>query len=180
MEDLSLHILDVAENSIIANAKNIEIIIDEDIKKDLLTIEINDDGSGMNKEMTEKITDPFVTTRTTRRVGLGIPLLKESTEDTNGKLEIISKKGLGTKVKATFQLSHIDRKPMGNITETIISLVASNPDINIKYQHIKGEKGFVFDTKELKKKLEYINNNQIVLLSSIKKLLNQNLNKLII
>ena len=173
MVDLSLHILDIAENSLIAGAKNIEILIDEDFKKDLLTIEIIDDGAGMDKEMIEKIKDPFVTSRTTRRVGLGIPLFKDAAEEANGKLEIVSEKGLGTKVKASFQLSHIDRKPLGNITETIISLVASNSDINVKYQYKKDGKGFVFDTQELKKKLVNVNNNQIELLYSIKKHLNQ-------
>ena len=174
MEDLSLHILDVAENSIIAGAKNIEILIDENSEKDLLTIEIIDDGSGMDKEMTEKITDPFVTTRTTRRVGLGIPLLKESAEDTNGKLEIMSEKGLGTKIKATFQYSHIDRKPLGDIKETLISLIIGNPEINFKYIHKHNDQTFEFDTKKMKEDLLESNMNTLAVLSYVEKNLKRN------
>ncbi len=174
MEDLSLHILDVAENSIIAGAKNIEILINEDIKKDLLTIEIIDDGSGMDKEMTEKITDPFVTNRTTRRVGLGIPLLKDAAEMANGDLEIISEQGLGTKVKATFQYSHIDRKPLGDIKETLISLIIGNLEVDFKFVNKNNGHTFEFDTKKMKEDLLESNMNTLTVLSYIEKNLKRN------
>ena len=174
MEDLSLHILDIAENSIIANAKNVEIIIDEDIKKDLLTIEINDDGSGMNKEMINKITDPFVTSRTTRRVGLGIPLLKGSAEMANGNLVIKSQVNVGTKVKATFQYSNIDRKPLGNIKETLVSLIVGNPDVNFRYVHKYNGQTFEFDTKKMKEELLESNVNTLAVLSYVEKNLKKN------
>jgi hypothetical protein len=153
VKDLSLHILDIAENSIEAGARNIDIIINEDLKSDLLTLEINDDGKGMDAEYVKKITDPFVTTRTKRRVGFGISLLKDAAESANGKLIINSVKGKGTMVKATFQMSHIDRKPLGNLKETLRILIISNPGINIKYVHKKDNKVCTLDSKLLKDKL---------------------------
>lgn len=143
MEDLSLHILDIAENSITAGAKNIEIKILEDTKKNFLRIEIIDDGKGMTEEQIQKAIDPFFTSRTTRRVGLGLPLLKQAAAAANGSMEIKSTVGKGTHVSATFQLSHIDLQPMGNIADTIMAIVASSPDINIKYVHKRNGKQFV-------------------------------------
>jgi anti-sigma regulatory factor (Ser/Thr protein kinase) len=153
MKDLSLHILDIAENSINAEAKNIEIGINENLNKDLLTLKITDDGIGMDNKMKEKVTDPFVTTRKTRKIGLGIPLLKSSAESANGKLLIDSAKGKGTTITATFQLSHIDRKPLGKISDTILMLVAGNPDINFKFLHQKNGSKFIFDSKKYKDEL---------------------------
>jgi anti-sigma regulatory factor (Ser/Thr protein kinase) len=150
MRDISLHILDIAENSINAEAKNIEINIIEDTSKDLLTVEVADDGKGIKSEMKEKVTDPFVTSRTTRNIGLGIPLLKAAAEAANGKLTIKSGAGKGTRVTATFQLNHIDRKPLGNLKETLKILIVSNPELNIKYVHKKDNQLSVIDTKELK------------------------------
>ena len=149
MEDLSLHILDVAENSISGSAKRIEIRIDEDREKDVLTIEINDDGKGMDEQMLQKALDPFFTTRTTRRVGLGLPLLAQAARETNGKIELDSKPGQGTTVKATFCYSHPDRKPMGDITETIRTLVMGHPEIDFLYEHKKNGSVYRFDTREI-------------------------------
>jgi anti-sigma regulatory factor (Ser/Thr protein kinase) len=150
MEDLSLHILDIAENSINAGAKNIEIRIRQDVAQDELTIEITDDGLGMEPENTEKATDPFYTTRTTRRVGLGLPLLAQATTAANGTLQVRSTPGQGTRVMATFQLSHIDRKPLGDMAATIVMLVASNPEIHFTYRY---DHEFTFDTNEIKELL---------------------------
>ena len=133
MEDLSLHILDVVENSIEANASKIEIKIIEEKNKDLLVIEIKDNGRGMNKETINKVLDPFYTTRTTRKVGMGLSLLAQAAKVSNGNFEINSKVGEGTKVKATFQYSHIDRKPIGNMDDTIVTLITSHPEINFVY-----------------------------------------------
>jgi anti-sigma regulatory factor (Ser/Thr protein kinase) len=147
MRDISLHILDIAENSVKAGAKNIEIKIEENDNKDFLSIEITDDGQGMKQDMAEKVTDPFVTTRTTRKVGMGLPLLKASAEQAEGSLTIDSVLGKGTKIKAVFKLSHIDRKPLGNMTDTIIALVMFNSETNIKYIHKRNNKEFIFDSK---------------------------------
>ena len=174
MVDLSLHILDIAENSLNAGAKNIEILIDEDFKKDLLTIEIIDDGAGMDKEMIEKIKDPFVTSRKTRRVGLGIPLLKDAAELANGKLVIESNKNIGTKLHASFQHSHIDRQPLGNMKDTLVALIIGNPEVDFKYVHKHNSHTFEFDTREMKQDLIDFKTNTLGVLSYIEKNLKEN------
>jgi signal transduction histidine kinase len=148
MEDLSLHILDIAENSISGSAKRIEIRIEEDPGSDMLTIEIKDDGKGMDEQTLQKALDPFFTTRTTRRVGLGLPLLAQAARQTDGKIELDSKPGHGTTVKATFSLSHLDRQPMGDIQETIRTLVAGHPEIDFLYEHKTNDSIYRFDTRE--------------------------------
>jgi signal transduction histidine kinase len=148
MEDLSLHILDIAENSIAAEASKIEIIIDEDRDKDLLTIEIKDDGKGMDQETLKKALDPFFTTRTTRRVGLGLSFLSQAAEESGGKMELKSVPNEGTTTRATFRLSHPDCKPMGNIIETIRTLIISHPEIDFVYEHHKDNSIYRFDTRE--------------------------------
>jgi len=156
MEDLSLHILDVVENSIIAGANRIEIRILEDLKNDILSIEIKDNGKGMSEEVLKKVTDPFYTTRTTRRVGLGLPFLFQSAKDSEGDLSITSKEGEGTVVHAYFKHSHIDRKPLGNIVDTLITLIAGSPDIVFLYEHRRNGNTYFLDTKEIKAELEEI------------------------
>lgn len=174
MEDLSLHILDIAENSINAGAKQIEIKIDVDSMKDLLTIEIKDDGKGMNEEVVKNVTDPFYTTRTTRKVGLGLPMLKEAAESANGKVEISSQEESGTKVTASFQLSHIDRKPVGDMTETIVALCSGNPDTKIKYIEICNNNKFIFDSSEIKNRIMDVKINSPEILIFIRKYINDN------
>ena len=137
MEDLSLHILDIVENSIAANAKRVEIRIVENVKKDLLSIEIKDDGKGLNKQTLKKVFDPFFTTRTTRRVGLGLSLLYQSARETGGDVKISSRIGKGTVVKAIFQYSHPDRKPLGNIDETMKVLHTGHPEIQFIFEYKK-------------------------------------------
>jgi DNA mismatch repair ATPase MutL len=153
MQDLSLHILDIAENSIAAGARNIEISLVEDIEGDVLTLEIEDDGVGMDEEMARKAADPFVTTRRERRVGLGLSLLEQAAEMANGKLEITSKQGKGTRVRATFQYSHIDRKPLGNLQDTLITLICANPEINITFYHKWPLREVRLSTEEMKGRL---------------------------
>ncbi|MBC8415214.1 MAG: ATP-binding protein [Candidatus Cloacimonetes bacterium] len=151
MEDLSLHILDVVENSIEANASKIKIKIIEEKSKDLLVIEIKDNGRGMNKETINKVLDPFYTTRTTRKVGLGLSLLAQAAKESNGDFEINSKPGVGTEVKASFQYSHIDRKPIGNMNDTIVTLIISHPEINFIYEYQDEEENYILDSKEILK-----------------------------
>jgi len=140
MEDLSLHILDVVENSVAARADKIEIRISEDKKKDLLSVEIIDNGIGMDKETQKKSIDPFYTTKTVRRFGFGLSLLREAAKAANGHFSIQSEKGEGTRIKADFQYSHIDRKPLGDIGQTIITIVIGNPEIDLIYMHKKNKK----------------------------------------
>jgi signal transduction histidine kinase len=148
MEDLSLHILDIAENSISGSAKRIEIRIHEDPAKDLLTIEIKDDGKGIDEQTLQKALDPFFTTRTTRKVGLGLPLLAQATRESDGTIELNSRPGDGTTVKATFRTSHPDCKPMGDVYETIRTLVAGHPEIDFLFEHRRNSSVYRFDTRE--------------------------------
>jgi len=150
MEDLSLHILDIVENSIAASAKRVEILIVEDTKNDLLSIEIKDDGTGMDAETQKKILDPFFTTRKTRRVGLGIPLLAQAARESEGKFQVISEPGKGTTVKASFRYSHPDRKPLGDIPATICTILAGRTQLEILYEHKIDDSVYRFDTRDTK------------------------------
>ncbi len=174
MEELSLHILDIAENSVTAGAKNIEIKITENKETDLLKIEIIDDGKGMSEEEVNKALDPFFTSRTTRRVGLGLPILHQAAKLANGKMDIRSIVGKGTHVSATFQLSHIDLQPLGNMAETITALIASNPNIDVKYEYKRNKNKFVFNTREIKEKLADVNINTSGILSFVKQFITEN------
>lgn len=153
MEDLSLHILDIAENSIRAQARLIRIQIEEDQDKDLLLLTITDDGKGMTEEQTKMVLDPFYTTKTTRRFGLGLSLLAEAARAAGGDLSLQSSTGKGTEVKAFFQLNHIDRQPTGDMSQTLVTLIAGHPDIDFLYSHRVNGDLFSLDTREVKEKL---------------------------
>ena len=127
MRELSLHILDLAQNSLTAGASRLDIIVEIDHKKDLVAITLSDDGKGMAPDFLKTVTSTFTTTRTTRKVGLGIPMFKENAELTGGTFSIESTVGAGTKMRAGFVLSSIDRPPLGDLAATMISLVVSNP-----------------------------------------------------
>jgi len=154
MEDLSLHILDIVENSVAARANKIEIRISEDINRDLLSVEVIDNGEGMDEDTVKKALDPFYTTKTVRRFGLGLPLLSEAAKAANGRLSIRSKKGKGTRVRADFQYSHIDRKPLGRMGQTIITLVIGNPEVDFIYIHKRDDHQYCLDTKKIKTQLK--------------------------
>ena len=152
MEDLSLHILDIVENAIAAKARRIKVSVLEEPGEDRLTIEIKDDGFGMDEEIRQKAMDPFFTTRTSRKVGLGLSFLAQAAQEAGGKLEIESRPGDGTKVKATFQYGHIDRKPLGSMTETMVMLILGNPDVNFHYTHVKGGRSYTLKSEWMKEK----------------------------
>lgn len=145
-----MNILDVAENSVRAGAHRIEIQVTADTEKDCLTISIGDDGCGMNQEQVKKVLDPFYTTRTTRKVGLGVPFFKQAAESTNGSFDIASEEGRGTIVTATFQLSHIDRMPMGDLSASIHTLVVFHEDLEIYFRYTVDSRFFELDTKEIR------------------------------
>jgi hypothetical protein len=130
MREIVLHLLDLAENSVSAGAHAITISVCEDLDADRLVARIEDDGRGMDEETVRKVTDPFFTSRTTRKVGLGIPLLKEAAEASNGRLIITSKPGAGTQVEVSFQHSHIDRMPLGNLSTVFLELTVAHPEIH--------------------------------------------------
>ena len=135
MTEISLNILDVAQNSVRADATLIAIRVEVDTVKDLLTVVIKDDGCGMTKEQIKKVEDPFFTTRTTRKVGLGVPFFKMAALSAGGSFEILSTPGEGTTVEAVFGLSHIDRMPLGDINSTIHTLITMNTHIDFVYTY---------------------------------------------
>lgn len=149
MRELSLHLLDIAENSVAAGATDIAISVIEDTTTDRLIMTVEDNGKGMDPEILAKVADPFVTTRTTRKVGLGIPLLKEAAEFCNGNLEIHSTQGIGTKIQVTFEHSHIDRMPVGDLAETFRSLVIGYPKIHWSFLYQVNQNNFTFDTEPI-------------------------------
>ncbi len=156
MNELSLHILDICQNSIKANATLIEIKITDNSIDNVYTIEISDNGYGMDKKTLSEVADPFFTTRTTRKVGLGVSLFKMAAEMTKGNLVITSVINEGTKVTATFQKNHIDRAPLGYIEDTLCILILNENMIDIYYEHNVNNSIYVFDTREVKKVLEDI------------------------
>ncbi len=152
MLELSLNILDIVQNSISADAKNIEIIIK--LIQDNLIIEINDDGKGMDEKTLENVQNPFFTGRKTRKVGLGIPFFKQAAELSSGYLEIESEINKGTKVKAVFDTKDIDCMPVGDIWDTVGILVQLNPNVEFIYKVASENEEFIFDTKAIKEYLE--------------------------
>lgn len=149
MRDISLHILDISENSIRAGCSLVRIDMIIDKAKDELAVVIEDNGTGMSKEMLERVKSPFTTSRTTRKVGLGIPLFVASCENTGGRLNIDSEPGKGTKLTARLKFSHIDRPPLGDIAETIATLTILNPAIDFAFT-AKYDEAFEYDTRQLK------------------------------
>jgi len=160
MQDLSLHILDIAENGINADADLVRITVEEDIRADRLAITIEDNGRGMEPEFLLRVLDPFVTTSANRNGGLGLSLLQESAKKAEGDIIIDSVPGMGTKVLAFMKHGHIDRKPLGNLTETMITLIQGNPEVDFVYVHRRNSVEYWFDTRELRSALEEIPINQ--------------------
>ena len=168
MRELSLHLLDIAENSIAAQAKNIRIDVIEDSRKDTLTMSVEDDGKGMDADMVARVIDPFVTSRTTRKVGLGIPLLKAAAEACNGYLQIESAPGKGTRIEVQFQRSHIDRMPLGNMVDTYMTLLVGNPQIHWIFSYHLDQNEFLFDDEPYKQELAGLSITEPAILSFFK------------
>lgn len=171
MRELSLHLLDIAENSISANAKNITIRVIENSNTDLLQMSVEDDGKGMSPEMLAVVIDPFTTTRTTRKVGLGIPLLKAAAEACNGFLTITSEIGKGTSLTVQFQRSHIDRMPIGDLAGTVLHLLVANPQVHWVFEYIHNEEIFSFDDQPVKNELDGLPMSEPEVLSVISEML---------
>ncbi|MBQ3393657.1 MAG: sensor histidine kinase [Oscillospiraceae bacterium] len=151
MQELSLNILDIAQNSVSAGASLIQIGVSaygEDGR--WLRITIEDDGSGMDEETLKSVEDPFFTSRTTRKVGLGVPLFKQASESTGGRFSITSEKGKGTLVTATFDTQNIDCTPLGRVNDTVGILIGMNPDIDFTYTVERDGEQFVCDTREIR------------------------------
>ncbi len=174
MKELSLNILDITENSVKAGATLTEISIIEE--GDTLTLIIKDDGCGMSDEILKAVENPFYTTRTTRKVGLGIPLLKMAAEQTGGDVKIISstkKENHGTCVTATFYKNHLDFTPLGDVKETVLTLIQGHPDTDFLFIHQKENNEARLDTRELREILEGVPLNTYEVLQWIKEYLNE-------
>ncbi len=168
MKELSLHILDIGQNSVSAGADFIEIIVDEDTIMDSLDILIRDNGCGMDAETAQKVIDPFYTSRTTRKVGLGIPMFKANAEQCEGSFKLTSAPGVGTTLEALFKRSHIDRVPLGNMADTIMAMVMANPKGDLLYRHSLDEKVFAMDTREFREALGDVPLDEVEVLIWIK------------
>jgi hypothetical protein len=160
MREIALHLLDLAENSVAAQANQINIQVLEDLEADRLQLRIQDNGKGMSPQLVQQVSDPFVTSRTTRKVGLGIPLLKAAAQACNGDLRIQSQVGEGALIEVDFQHSHIDRMPLGDLPETLLSLIVAHPEVNwlLDYRVIRSDQKtpavFSFDDKPIKEILD--------------------------
>ena len=175
MTELSLNILDIAENSVKAGAPLTEITVKAETAQNLLEIIIKDNGCGMTKEQVDKVIDPFYTTRTTRKVGLGIPFFKESAEAAGGSFFIDSEVVVGTSVKASYELDNIDRMPMGDLTATIHTLVTMHEDMDFLFTYKVNENEFVLDTRELREILGDISFKEYEVSQYIKDYLKENI-----
>jgi len=179
MKDLSLHILDIVQNSIRAKAKLIGIEISEYPEEDQLVITITDDGTGMNQEQVQRAIDPFYTSRTTRNVGLGLSLFKQNAEMTGGSFTIESELGKGTKVTATFGLKHIDRPIMGDLVGTLLLLITdakSESDYVFKHQTRTGR--YELDTRQIRQTLENVSISHPEVRSFVKEMIQENLEQI--
>ncbi len=154
LEDLSQHVLDIAENSVGAGATRVLVEITENEAQNVLRMVVEDNGKGMSPDFLERVTDPFTTTRTTRRVGMGLPFLKQSAELCNGSFILRSELGKGTRTEASFAYDSIDRPPLGDMAATIMALFMGHPEIDWTYRHIVDDGEFSISTEELVEVLE--------------------------
>ncbi len=160
LREISMHILDIAQNSIVADATEIKISVNEDIDHNMLSFSIEDNGKGMTSEMTESVRDPFTTSRTTRPVGLGIPFLDQTCRQCGGCLTIQSEVGVGTKLVATMEYDNIDRPPLGDMAGSIQVLFIGHNGVNIIYEHTVNDKSFSISVKEIEEVLDGVPLNE--------------------
>ena len=178
MKTISEHVLDIVQNSVRAKATLIEIIVGENKVNDLYTLEIRDNGCGMNSDTLEKATNPFFTSRNTRKVGLGLSLLKQNAEQANGFFQINSEEKKGTTVKAVFQLSNVDRPPLGDIWNAWYLTLIGNEYLELEYRH-KTESGeFNLNSEEIKSMLGDVSLKQKEIREAVLELFKNNLKEI--
>jgi anti-sigma regulatory factor (Ser/Thr protein kinase) len=183
MREIALHLLDIAENSAAAGSRNISIEVREDLFRDLLIASVTDDGRGMDADTAKNVQDPFYTTRTTRKVGLGIPLLKLAAEQAEGSFSLQSQPGKGTQVEAVFRHSNIDRMPLGDLSSTYLTALISHPAIHWIFGYrVTDEIGisqeFVFDDAELKSELGDLSLTEPEILTFVRGMLDEGIEAL--
>ncbi|MBP7738840.1 MAG: ATP-binding protein [Spirochaetes bacterium] len=164
MIELALHILDIAQNSLRAGAGLVEIVVVEDPENDRLAIGVYDNGCGMTPAEIEKALDPFYTTKKVRRIGLGLPMLKQAALQTDGSFSIESEAGKGTRLDVVFRYNHIDRQPLGDIAGALVALILEKPEIDILFTYRKGSYEYVLDTREIREGLDGVpmNNMEVI------------------
>jgi len=173
MQELSLNILDIAQNSIVANATLIEIGVEVD-ENDFLAITIRDNGKGMDEESVKNVINPFFTSRTTRKVGLGVPFFKQAAEDTGGSFHIESQVGVGTTIKAVFDTTNIDYTPLGEVWDTVAILIQMNENLDFVYTVKKDGEEFVCDTRQLREIMEGMPLSDLNVVQWIKEFIREN------
>lgn len=178
MKDLALHILDIAQNAITAGASTVFIGVEEDSVQNTYRIRIRDNGRGMSKEVLERVTDPYYTSRTTRKVGLGIPLLKQNAEQAGGHVLIRSEPGKGTTIEAMFVHDHIDRPASGDIAGVLVLLIGANPELRFCYTHHVDGKRYVADTREIENELEGTPLADPKILRMVREMIDENLREI--
>ncbi len=178
MRELSLNILDIAQNSLSAGAGLVTLTVDEDSGADSLTLRVEDDGRGMDADTLQRVRDPFYTTRTTRKVGLGVPFFKMAALMTGGDFSICSQPGEGTEVRAVFGLTHIDRMPLGNMADTMCILMGCNEQINFSFTYRVGEKAFTVSTAQLQEILDGVPLNTPQVMDFIRGYIKENMDLL--
>ena len=178
MKELAMHVYDLMENSTAANSSLVKLTIRDSIKDNIYHFTIEDNGKGMSPELLARVTDPYTTSRTTRKVGLGLPLIKMNTENCGGGMTIESTVGKGTTLKFWFQHDHWDRPPMGDLSGTIVMLCAAHQDIHIIYTHITDYGEFVFDTDEIHEALDGMDMNDVKVYTWLKDMVQENLEEI--
>lgn len=178
MKDLSLHVMDILQNSTRAGATKIELNIVENTTEDIYSLQFIDNGCGMDEETVQKVIDPFFTTRTVRKVGLGLPLIKQNAERTGGSFQIKSELGKGTTVNVVFAHENIDRPTLGDIAGTIVLTASAFPNIHFVYRHQRDEKKYVFDTDEVNEALDGMSIQDPEIIQYLREMINENLKEI--
>ncbi len=174
MKEIALHILDITQNSIRAGADMISVRLRESVGADTLTLSVQDNGRGMDPETCRKAADPFFTSRKTRKVGMGLPLLQMNASMSGGRMTIESEPGKGTTVTATFGYSHVDRPPLGDVSGTIALLIMANPHINIIYTHSFEGSDWSISTRQIKEELGEDAVTDLTIVRSLREIINEN------
>lgn len=175
MKELSMHVYDLMENSTAANAKDVWLTIEDLKSENVFRFTIKDNGKGMSPEFLARVTDPYTTSRTTRKVGLGLPLIKMNTENCGGGMTIESELGNGTTLRFWFQHDHWDRPPMGDLTGTLVMLVSQHEDIHFVIRYVTDQDEFVFDTDDVKEALGGMSMNDLTIIKYLKEMVAENL-----
>ena len=175
MKELAMHVYDLMENSTAANSKDVKLTIRDSLKDNDFHFTIEDNGKGMSPEFLAKVTDPYTTSRTTRKVGLGLPLIKMNTENCGGGMKLTSELGKGTRLEFWFQHDHWDRPPMGDLAGWLVMLVSQHEDIHFIITYVTDEGEFVFDTDEVKVALDGMSMNDVSIMDYLKEMVRENL-----